>query len=360
MKKKCILALSIFLAAFFSVGSMPVSGTEAPQEQTPTIISTDAGKNGYYSYDVRTEEQTYTPVSAYAGRSAGRTMLPPAPSAADIEAMAENDGFPDELNVEDLPEDIQEQLKLPTPRDVIGVDSRVKVSNLAPYHYASTCLVLARYKDEYKTYATGFLINSNYLATAAHLLYNANHEGWAKHFAVYAGASGGSYKKYTLGYWYDAGGDFIANADNPNYAYGERMMYDDWGVVRLATPITECGHLGLMVANQASDFNGKLLTTQGYPLDRNSPTWGSGPNDYQNYNMYHTSGYITGNMPGPQRYLPVVTADLDVTEGQSGSPVYQYHNGEYYARGIVVAGHPAGNRILLINQWLFDFFVSIS
>lgn len=359
MKKISNLIMSVLLIMCFTVAPLSVNAVEDNDVEIPqTIISSEAGKYGYYSYDVQTGETSYVPASAYAGRSGGIKKV--APVIPDSIGAEESEGLPEELDIEDLPPEMQTQLRQTQamPRRVVGADDRILVRNLDLYQYASTCIVLARYENGTKDYGTGFLIGNNYLATVGHLAYKED-AGWAKHFGVYSGASGGKYFKYSLGYRYDVGGDYIANAgDSDPYA---RKMYDDWAIVHLDTSMGDRGYMGLWQADSASDFGNDLYSSQGYPKNRNEGIWGTGEYDYQNYNMYYTEGHILGNAPGPQRYLPVVEVDMDVTAGQSGSPVYTYSDGGQYVRGIVVAGgrYPTFNMVILINEWLFNRFMQV-
>lgn len=88
--------------------------------------------------------------------------------------------------------------------------------------------------------------------------------------------------------------------------------------------------------------------TQGYPYDLNaSLAWNK-------YYMYATSGSITGNR---SRFLPLVNTNMDITQGQSGSPVYSYRTGYgYCAEAIVVAESGSTNVLILINGWLQNYF----
>lgn len=43
---------------------------------------------------------------------------------------------------------------------------------------------------------------------------------------MYAGSNAGTYKKYSLAYRWDVGGDYVNNASGS--AYESRGMYDDW------------------------------------------------------------------------------------------------------------------------------------
>lgn len=235
---------------------------------------------------------------------------------------------------------------------VIGNDTRTLVSNPTS-QYQSTCLLGSRFNDSDNgvEVGTGWLINKNYVMTEGHMLYTAE-DGYAKHTAVYIGASGGSYKQYRLGHSYHVGADYVENCGATYYGIG---MYDDWGIVELESPVTvSMSYLGRYGVNSASDMqNGRIYYTQGYPGDLNSSI-----TSWNKWNMYKNSGTIQSDRT---RILDLVQTQMDMNHGQSGSPVYSYRtNYGYCAEGIVVAMSDSDdgekrNFILLINDWLMSY-----
>lgn len=75
-------------------------------------------------------------------------------------------------------------------------DNRTAIYNPSGYE-KSTRLLGARFSDNFVEKGTGFLINNRYLFTAAHIVYKPGYtqnrnNGYAKHVAVYPGASNGN------------------------------------------------------------------------------------------------------------------------------------------------------------------------
>ena len=176
---------------------------------------------------------------------------------------------------------------------------------------------------------------------------------------MYAGSNAGTYKKYSLAYRWDVGGDYVNNASGS--AYESRGMYDDWAILECDTALG-VGHLGKIATNSADSMMDYTYDTQGYPFDKNVAEFGPNPNldNLVQYRMYTTSGRIYGDMYGPTisaRYLDVVAMNLDATQGQSGSPIYRYVSGSgYCAQAMIVAGKDSlqQNYAILINDWLYS------
>ena len=323
--KKKLICLTLITLLLIAMTGSAAFATEQPDEQ-PITVSMTAGENGYYLYDIETEESVFVDPSEY-----GDADAEPIPASED-------------LLIEDPPEI--------APFGVIGNDDRTKVSSPSG-RYESTCLIGIRFPDDYIEYGTGWLINDSYVATAAHMLYKSEHGGYGKHVAVYVGSSGGTYKTYRLGHSYAIGGDYKNNEYNSSI-YNSKGMFDDWGVVKLTSAVSGVGHLGRYAVNSHNDMKNRTYYTQGYPKDKNSSK-----SKWNDCDMYTCSGKINGNVI-QSRYLPVVYTDIDIYEGQSGSPVYSYRSGYgYTAEGIVVAGSSNANCVILLNNWLYNYFSTL-
>lgn len=305
------------------------------------IISDEAGAYGYYEYDLETKEGHFVPPSE----------IP----EADYEPVPAE--IPDEIFDTDEPDaDI-------TPFSVIGTDLRSKVSSPSG-RYASTCLIASRFgpNDNDVSKGTGWLLNNSYLVTAGHLLYDPDYthndnKGYALHVAVYVGSSGGTYKQYRKGHKYKVGTNY-ANAPADSGGYFLEGIKDDWGIVKLETPLTvNVGHLGRRQVNNASQMTASRYYTQGYPVDRNIGTYGT---SWWKYDMYTSYGEIKQDAS-----LYTVYTTLDTDGGMSGGPVYYLDsNLGYCADAIHVAGTNGGvrpyNTALLITPDLWKIIKEVT
>lgn len=331
--------LSVFLCIFLlmSLLTFPASAEEIDPlcGYQPINVSATAGSHGVYEHDISTgmvtliESEEYEPVL----EALSECLTPTIPTMQDSPSIS--------------------------PKSIIGSDNRTIVTNPTGVQ-TTTCRIGSRFDDDYIESGTGWLLNNRYVLTAGHLLYMSSHEGFADHTAVYVGASGGDSLQYRVGTKHYVGGDYVENDDGQNYL--ARGLWDDWGIVELDEPVTVGGltYLGLNAVNSAAEMqDGSLYYTQGYPDDLN-------PNIsiWQDSDMYECSGYITGDYPRFEgrsitpRYLDVVRTNIDITYGQSGSPVYTLRGGSYCAEGIIISG-PEGvnieNCIILINDWLYNY-----
>lgn len=320
-KRMLIIALSTLFV--LQVG-MPANAQESEQNQTTVRILSTAGENGYYLFDIDTDTETFIPTTD----DMANEIVDPVPAT-------------DDLLIEDNISSI-------SPLTIVGSDNRTKITTPSG-KTVSTCRIISRFPDDTRSAGTGWLINNSYLATAAHVVYSHDHGGQAKHVAVYVGASGGTYKQYVLGHVHAVGGDYVKYGKD---MYSTAGMFDDWAVVKFDYSINDVGRLGKYGVNSYSDMKDRTYETQGYPADKNSSI-----SKWDDYYMYHTTGKITGDK---YRFLDMVRTDLDITAGQSGSPIYSYRTGYgYCAEGIVVAGGTNGaeeNYILLLNNWLLSYF----
>lgn len=321
-----LAAIAICVTLVLSLVQMPASASEEPELYT-IEVSALAGSNGAYHYDLITGEETYSPPDQY-----GRGNAPSVPASIELQ---------------------EEQ---PAPHNIIGADNRQIVTSLLERE-ESTCLVGTRFGSDVRK-GTGWLLDNNYMMTAGHMVYDLYGYGYADHVAVYIGATGGTYKQYRLATKYSVGGDYMKNIDS-YYSLG---MYDDWGIVKFATPVNRTvGMLGRHTVNSASDMTG-VYYTQGYPMDRNL-AMGKLEEEWNKWYMFRTSGTIKKDR---FRFLSLVETSIDIYPGQSGSPIYSYRPGEgYCAEGIVVSqglemyGEGDKNFIILLNDWLQDYIYEL-
>ena len=143
-KQNGILRLSLcsLLVSMLMLASVPAMAAESdPNYQV--VVSTTAGMQGCYMYDMETGVETY---------------LPPLTSVEHNRVIPATGEFKEEPV---------------TPRGVIGEDTRSIVSNPAG-PTASICLLGSRAGDgkDDVGIGTGWLINKNHIVTAGHCLYD--------------------------------------------------------------------------------------------------------------------------------------------------------------------------------------------
>lgn len=321
MTKKRFISMTLAFVLLVTTLALPSSAESSADENgNKFLISTSAGHNGMYEYDLETNTETYIPNDT--------PELFNAPfkdeDFSTIEPMLESLGI--------------------TPK---MTDNRTAVYNPSGYE-KSTCILGARFSDNFVEKGTGFLINNRYLFTAAHIVYKPNYtqngrDGYAKHVAVFPGASNGNkpvYKKATR-YW--IGGDYKANCSGDDY---ETLgMFDDWAVIELESSLSvNMSYLDVRATNSFSDMKGKTYSSQGYPAElQTAAVW-------SDWTMYKTSGTIYQVMSAP-RFLPVAASyNIKITPGQSGSPLYR----DGAAEAIAVANNSTTSCFILINDWLYN------
>lgn len=308
-----ILVTSLLLCCVFLNPAM----ADEPDMQE-VVVSSSAGKNGYYRYNEETGEAEFVPPPE--SIEAGALPAPAVGSAL-----------------------IEESNEI-SPHWIVGDDNRIAVAHPAK-QYGSTCLIIMHFGTNERT-GTGWLINDTYVMTAGHVVYNVtNNLGYADWFEVYVGASGGNYSDYRTGHWEAVGSELVGTTLNE---YMTKGIYDDWGIIKLDSPVTvNQAFLGRYPVNEASDMFNRTYFTQGYPGDLNQNV------ALKDRVMYLTNGIITGDR---KRSIPVVYTTIDNMKGQSGSPVYSFRGQYGYAvEGILVAEAETvigENCVILFNNYL--------
>ncbi len=322
----------VFLSALIIVLVLayPVSASEDGSELTNQLtVSATAGMHGYYSYNIETGKETFVPP-------------------------------PDEVSHQIIPATGDFLEDSPTPRVIIGPDNRKIVKE--PSGIMSTiCLIGSRMGpatsdiNENVAVGTAWLINKDHLLTAGHMLYNndyTNPDGahYAQHTAVYVGSSGGNYSHYRKATTYEVGGDFAEHHKDPFSGY--LAHYDDWGVITLSSSVNLSSYMGIYPVNSASEMSGRNYYTAGYPEDLNEHKHAI----WNKCDMYYTNGKIIADK---RRFLDLVTTDIDIAGGQSGSPVYSSRGSNGICAEAIIVGDDSSyqeNYLILINDWL-DYYI---
>lgn len=196
MKKRFISMTLAFVLLITTLALPSSANSSADENGDKFLISTSAGQNGMYEYDVEANTETYIPNDT--------------PEL--FNTPLEEEDF---TAIESMLESLEISPKMS--------DNRTAVYNPSGYE-KSTCLLGARFNDTDVEKGTGFLINNRYLFTAAHIVYKPEYaqngrNGYAKHVAVYPGASNGNRPAYRKATRYWIGGDYKDNCsvDNGDY-----------------------------------------------------------------------------------------------------------------------------------------------
>lgn len=209
---------------------------------------------------------------------------------------------------------------------ILPPDTRVPVSVTNQYPYSATVNLVVTFPNGTSYTGSGVMIGPNDVLTASHLLYHQNEGGYASSIVVTPGRNGASSAPYGTAFmksiqvdqgWVDFGSfardfGFITLDRDIGYSTG-------WhSIASLNTPV------------------GALVYSTGYPGDKGS------------YSMYVAAGTIDGADQTTYYFYD----DLDVVQGQSGSPVFYTTGTDTAVIGIIsydFTGFPAYNGVARID-----------
>lgn len=231
---------------------------------------------------------------------------------------------------EDLPEkndsDASDMPQI-SPRHVIGADDRVRVENTldTPYHMIG--YLVSVFPQGQMTRGTGWLFGSKAVVTAAHCLYNTDFGGYATKVAFFP-AYDNDCATTDMSYGYSGAETFqipSSYVENPNV-----RIASDIGVIKLTDPLGDTfGYFGAASFTEGSLTN-QYVYTSGYP---------SQPKGWANtFDQWKTSGTIFDEAPYNMFFM------FDLTEGASGSPIYQPKGG-YTSLGVATGGGGSGSQL---------------
>lgn len=242
------------------------------------------------------------------------------------------------LNIYDFPKNIKniKNGDHQQPDTIFGGESRKIISNTSIYPYSAVVQLVMKYNDGYYI-GSGSIINSNYVLTAAHNVYNAKKKEWASSVDVVAGAfpsgnSVGSYFPKT-----HSVKNIIPDTYNGNFN-------DDIAILKLANPIgKQTGTFGI------TKNISKSITLTGFPGDKY--TYNNLPRMTTETKNYHS---LSNSM---------IEHKLDTSGGASGSGVYNKNSNNIF--GVHVASptkydfvpenYPDTNSAVRINNQWFNF-----
>lgn len=338
MKKflKTFLLFSLISAICIGIMRIPSKAVQKSEEGRQVVFSQTAGMNGYYQFDEESGKDVYVP--------------------NDMPVI--QDGL--DLKDDDL---IKSFIEMTSSNSLNTYQEILAPSGVQ----LSTCLLGARFDsgDEDVKKGTGWLLNNTYVVTAGHVIYdekykNNGKDGYAQHVAVYVGASNGNKRQYRLGHPYWIGGDFKNNPSNP--AYTNKGRFDDWGVIKLDSPVTvSVSKLKLHTVNSASEMKNQTYTVTGYPEDLQPPV-----DSWTKWNMFKTSGTIFGDVPMASTASPNViglvgASGMRLYHGMSGGPLSTTRSGisGTLVEGIAVGECDGISCYILMNTWLTNKLQSL-
>lgn len=237
------------------------------------------------------------------------------------------------------------------PENVIGVDSRVIVTDTANVPWRCICHLEVEYEFGPTGFGTGFLIGPRAVLTAAHVLDSPARNGstrrrTARQVRVVPGRNG---TMAPYGFFVSKYSDckvpeqWLRDGDNrPDGYWDFAMISIPDGFATADQPTAErLGYFGLKCFSEREEAKADMLfvNNAGYPYEANK--------------AYGTLWYNAGRIRKMEKtYIEYM---VDTEGGQSGSPVYYYdkESGQRY----VIAVHTTGdfvNRGLRITREVFE------
>ncbi len=215
---------------------------------------------------------------------------------------------------------------------IVENDQRTVVNNTKVSPYSSIVFVKVCWEDGTKSRATGFLVSDDVVVTAAHVIYNPSKGGWPDWVKVYPGKKGDGLLDNPYGYTRSWKGGVCSvwqeDCDKLSTATAEekiileaRMRENDWGALKLILPLGKTAGKIQMKVPTDSELSQANIKISGYPCTINNNTV---------YQQYETNGVVLNYSSN------IILHDLDISKGQSGSPLLDANN---VAIGVVTSAN---------------------
>lgn len=217
---------------------------------------------------------------------------------------------------------------IPTPRKIIGNDSRKVITNTtkAPYKFIGKLII--EYSDGAVFGGTGFLVGESTIVTAAHCAYSLKRSAYPSKITFYPGRTGNS----------NPYGSATVRKIHVPTKYKKNETNDntyDYAVLELNTPIgKKTGYFEQYVL--VRDPNLEIAYNAGYIVGYNSNT------------LYSAYGETT-IYPKEKK----IRYKIDTDSGQSGAPIYE--KGTLSLYGI----HTSGSDIQNSGRYMSDDFMNL-
>lgn len=219
---------------------------------------------------------------------------------------------------------------------VLGTDDRVQVTDTASRPRSAVVFMFVTWPSDNVTTCSGFMVGPRLVATAAHCIYSSEEGGWAVAVDAYPGTSTSRVLPF-------GGADGVALHAVRGWTSDEDEDYDFGAIVLDRSIGTATGTFGLKVESD-SVLRASSYKVTGYPGEKTTGT------------MWESEGPINALT---QFGLSIL---IDVTTGNSGSPLWTDSSSGPQAVGIVsyharsISRNLTVNVAARINQQVYDRF----
>ncbi|HEX4493801.1 MAG TPA: trypsin-like serine protease [Acidimicrobiia bacterium] len=193
------------------------------------------------------------------------------------------------------------------PDEIMGADGRTQVSPTTAYPARARVRIVVEFSDGYEADASGHMVGNKYVITAGHVVYSADHGGWATELFAFPGENGSSKPYAAMGVNFRTTEGWVDDQDDDV----------DYALVTLDSAVgNQTGWFGL--ATFSDDFfdNNPDVELAGYPADKPFGTqWGE-------------AGPIVDNSDDCLFY------NIDSAGGDSGAGIALDFNGSHVVTGV--------------------------
>ncbi len=243
-----------------------------------------------------------------------------------------------------------ERVPLSKPEDMIGVDTRSRVTATEGYPWHTVGYVLNTYASDNRFRGTGFIVSPYMVLTNGHMIYSKDEGGYAKKVDF----SPAQRQRFEGGEVIRPYGTHPASSWQTNERYIDALTNDssaqfnyDYAAVFFDTPFSSVGintYMPLVFDAAAAG----TIDLAGYP----AAVQGEG----NSLAMWHSSGIVLSEAD------LIIYYDADTSGGNSGSPIWQYFPDPALIRVIAVHAFGAvrfngGPRLVIQNQALIQSWV---